>query len=150
MLSQTSQLRAQVEEARVDLLKWIRKRWMGVRQEGGFDALEGWSIKEISQGAVYVQNFIHSLHVLIHHFPLLIPNHLQPARRNFSRDRSSCRRSYLPRTTSHPPKSSFISCSPPILDPRVRRCRLRYTLSPLSPCFSPLAYHSYLKVPRPG
>ncbi|KAG9313653.1 hypothetical protein JVU11DRAFT_5985 [Chiua virens] len=49
MLPQTSQIRTQVEEARVDLLRWIRKRWMGVRQEGGFDSLEGWSIKEISQ-----------------------------------------------------------------------------------------------------
>lgn len=59
MLPQTSQIRAQVEEARVDLLRWIRKRWMGVRQEGGFDALEGWSIKEISQGATHYQKFIH-------------------------------------------------------------------------------------------
>lgn len=30
---------------------------MGVRQEGGFDALEGWSIKEISQGATCPRNF---------------------------------------------------------------------------------------------
>jgi len=51
MLSQLSPIRAQVEEARVDLLRWIRKRWMGVRQKGDFEALEGWSIKEISQGA---------------------------------------------------------------------------------------------------
>ncbi|KAF8137188.1 hypothetical protein EV363DRAFT_1316965 [Boletus edulis] len=42
MLSQSSSIRAQVEDARVDLLRWIRKR-------GGFDTLEGWSIKEISQ-----------------------------------------------------------------------------------------------------
>ena len=58
MLSQTSPIRAQVEEARVDLVRWIRKRWMGVRQEGGFDALEGWSIKEISQGATSLRVFI--------------------------------------------------------------------------------------------
>jgi hypothetical protein len=34
----------------MDLLRWLRKRWMGVRQEGGFNALEGWAIKEISGG----------------------------------------------------------------------------------------------------
>ncbi|KAF9242262.1 hypothetical protein BU15DRAFT_86859 [Melanogaster broomeanus] len=49
MLSQTSHIRSQVEETRLDLVRWLRKRWMGIRQEGGFDALEGWSIKEISQ-----------------------------------------------------------------------------------------------------
>lgn len=57
MLSQTSSVRAQVEEARVDLVRWIRKRWMGIRQEGGFDALEGWSIKEISQGGMHANLF---------------------------------------------------------------------------------------------
>ncbi|KIJ15860.1 hypothetical protein PAXINDRAFT_176366 [Paxillus involutus ATCC 200175] len=49
MLCQNSHLRAQVEEARLDLVRWIKKRWMGIRQEGGFDSLEGWSVKEISQ-----------------------------------------------------------------------------------------------------
>ncbi|KAF9218824.1 hypothetical protein BS17DRAFT_719536 [Gyrodon lividus] len=49
MLSQNSHIRAQVEETRLDVLRWIRKRWMGIRQEGGFDSLEGWSVKEISQ-----------------------------------------------------------------------------------------------------
>jgi hypothetical protein len=29
-------------------LKWIGKRWLGIRQERGFDALEGWALKEIS------------------------------------------------------------------------------------------------------
>ncbi|KAI6139447.1 hypothetical protein BKA82DRAFT_4020205 [Pisolithus tinctorius] len=38
------------EEARIDLLKWICKWWMVVHQEGGSDALEGWSIKETLQG----------------------------------------------------------------------------------------------------
>lgn len=64
MLSRTSQIRGKVEETRVDLVKWIRKRWMGIRQEGGFDALEGWSIKEISQGGTYSPNFFLP-HVLI-------------------------------------------------------------------------------------
>ncbi|KAG6856981.1 hypothetical protein H0H87_011370 [Tephrocybe sp. NHM501043] len=48
MLSSTSHIRVQVEQARVDLLKWIGKRWLGIRQEGGFDQLEGWALKEIS------------------------------------------------------------------------------------------------------
>ncbi|KAG6916252.1 hypothetical protein DXG01_007709 [Tephrocybe rancida] len=48
MLSSTSHIRVQVEQTRVDLLKWIGKRWLGVRQEGGFDQLEGWALKEIS------------------------------------------------------------------------------------------------------
>ena len=48
MLSSTSHIRVQVEQARMDLLRWIGKRWVGVRQEGGFDELEGWAIKEIS------------------------------------------------------------------------------------------------------
>lgn len=47
MLSSTSHVRVQVEQARVDLLKWIGKRWLGIRQEGGFDELEGWALKEI-------------------------------------------------------------------------------------------------------
>ncbi|KAG6848735.1 hypothetical protein H0H93_014541, partial [Arthromyces matolae] len=48
MLSSTSHVRVQVEQARVDLLRWIGKRWLGIRQEGGFDQLEGWALKEIS------------------------------------------------------------------------------------------------------
>ncbi|KAG6811167.1 hypothetical protein H0H92_008690 [Tricholoma furcatifolium] len=47
MLSSTSHVRVQVEQTRLDLLKWIGKRWLGVRQQGGFDELEGWAIKEI-------------------------------------------------------------------------------------------------------
>jgi hypothetical protein len=34
----------------MDVLKWLKKRWMGVKQEGGFDSLEGWALKEISHG----------------------------------------------------------------------------------------------------
>ncbi|KII84313.1 hypothetical protein PLICRDRAFT_167831 [Plicaturopsis crispa FD-325 SS-3] len=50
MLSATSHIRIQVEEARVDVLRWMRKRWVGIRQENGFDALDGWALKEISGG----------------------------------------------------------------------------------------------------
>ncbi|KAI9569142.1 hypothetical protein HD554DRAFT_2038330 [Boletus coccyginus] len=41
--------REMVEDAYVDLVKWVRKQWMGICQEDGFNALKGWSIKEISQ-----------------------------------------------------------------------------------------------------
>jgi hypothetical protein len=50
MLANTSSVRAQVEQCRMDVLKWLKKRWMGVKQEGGFDSLEGWALKEISHG----------------------------------------------------------------------------------------------------
>ncbi|KAF8155388.1 hypothetical protein B0H34DRAFT_798582 [Crassisporium funariophilum] len=48
MLSATSHIRVQVEQTRLELLKWIGKRWLAIRQERGFDALEGWALKEIS------------------------------------------------------------------------------------------------------
>ncbi|TFK37914.1 hypothetical protein BDQ12DRAFT_631641 [Crucibulum laeve] len=48
LLSATSHIRVQVEQARLELLKWIGKRWIGIRQEKGFDPLEGWALKEIS------------------------------------------------------------------------------------------------------
>lgn len=48
MLPAISHIRVQVEETRLELLTWIAKRWLVVRQERGFDALEGWALKEIS------------------------------------------------------------------------------------------------------
>ncbi|EGO03664.1 hypothetical protein SERLA73DRAFT_69514 [Serpula lacrymans var. lacrymans S7.3] len=48
MLSTTSAMREKVEETRVEVLRWLRKRWLSVRQESGFDNLEGWALKEIS------------------------------------------------------------------------------------------------------
>ncbi|KAL1734269.1 hypothetical protein EV714DRAFT_245112 [Schizophyllum commune] len=48
MLSHTSAIRQRVEHTRLDVLRFIRKRWLGIRQEGGFDDLEGWALKEIS------------------------------------------------------------------------------------------------------
>jgi len=50
MLSATSHLRVQTEQTRVDVVKWLRRRWVGVKQAGGFDKLEGWSLKELSHG----------------------------------------------------------------------------------------------------
>ena len=48
LLPATSHVRVQVEQARLELLKWIGKRWLVIRQEKGFDPLEGWAMKEIS------------------------------------------------------------------------------------------------------
>lgn len=50
MLPSTSHIRVQVEQTRMDVIRWLRKRWTGVKQEGGFDALDGWALKEISHG----------------------------------------------------------------------------------------------------
>jgi hypothetical protein len=36
----------------MDILRWIGKRWVTIRQESGFDLLEGWAIKEISGGTI--------------------------------------------------------------------------------------------------
>ena len=48
MLSPTSGVRALVEQTREDVGKWMSKRWLGIRAERGFDSLEGWVMKEIS------------------------------------------------------------------------------------------------------
>ncbi|KAF8632501.1 hypothetical protein AX17_004825, partial [Amanita inopinata Kibby_2008] len=48
MLSSTSHIRVQVEQTQAELLRWIGKRWLNIRQEGGFDDLDGWAVKEIS------------------------------------------------------------------------------------------------------
>ncbi|KAF8625832.1 hypothetical protein AX15_005168 [Amanita polypyramis BW_CC] len=48
MLSTTSHIKVQVEQTQADVLARIGKRWLNIRQEGGFDDLEGWAIKEIS------------------------------------------------------------------------------------------------------
>ncbi|KAF9512903.1 hypothetical protein BS47DRAFT_1393787 [Hydnum rufescens UP504] len=48
LLSSTSPIRSQVERARLDILRWLRKRWVGVRLANGFNSLDGWALKEIS------------------------------------------------------------------------------------------------------
>ncbi|KAH9177589.1 hypothetical protein EDB89DRAFT_2090074 [Lactarius sanguifluus] len=47
MLPPTSLVRHRVEETRVELLRWMKKRWVVIRMEGGFDKLDGWALKEI-------------------------------------------------------------------------------------------------------
>ena len=58
MLSTTSHLRIQTEQARVEVVKWLRRRWVGVKQAGGFDKLEGWSLKELSHGEPVVRIYL--------------------------------------------------------------------------------------------
>ena len=50
MLSATSHVKVQVEQARMDVIRWLRRRWINVKQEGAFDHLEPWALKEISHG----------------------------------------------------------------------------------------------------
>ena len=40
--SSTYQIRVQVEQTRLDILRMIRRRWVSIRQEGGFDNMETW------------------------------------------------------------------------------------------------------------
>jgi len=64
-LSSTSQIRQQVDQTRIDLSKWISKRWLQIRQEHGFDALEGWAIKELSDCEFSMRLSVHA-DILIH------------------------------------------------------------------------------------
>ena len=52
MLAPTSHIRVEVEETRMDIIRWMRKRWMAIRNESGFDNLDAWAIQEISHGEV--------------------------------------------------------------------------------------------------
>ncbi|KAJ7935967.1 hypothetical protein B0H13DRAFT_1947640 [Mycena leptocephala] len=52
LLSQTSHVRVQVEQARMDVLTWIKRGGRGradrVAREGGLDGVEAWAVREIS------------------------------------------------------------------------------------------------------
>lgn len=50
LLPATSRVRALVERTREDILRYLRIRWINVRQESGFNDMEGWALKEISHG----------------------------------------------------------------------------------------------------
>ena len=50
LLSSTSHIRVQVEQARMDIVRYIRRRWLTIKQDDGFAGLEGWAAKEIAQG----------------------------------------------------------------------------------------------------
>ncbi|KAG8691510.1 hypothetical protein FRC11_002406 [Ceratobasidium sp. 423] len=48
ILSNSSPLRAKIEQLRIDVIGWMRKHWTSVRMSSCFDGLEGWALKEIS------------------------------------------------------------------------------------------------------
>lgn len=48
ILSNSSPLRAKIEQLRMDTIAWMRKHWTSVRMSSCFDGLEGWALKEIS------------------------------------------------------------------------------------------------------
>ncbi|PIL23652.1 hypothetical protein GSI_14965 [Ganoderma sinense ZZ0214-1] len=48
LLSSTSRVRVQAEQARMDIVRYIRRRWLTIKQDDGFAGLEGWAAKEIA------------------------------------------------------------------------------------------------------
>jgi hypothetical protein len=58
LLPAMSRVRALVERTREDVLRYLRIRWINVRQESGFNELEGWALKEISHGECSSSNLI--------------------------------------------------------------------------------------------
>ncbi|KAI0739276.1 hypothetical protein C8Q80DRAFT_1112299 [Daedaleopsis nitida] len=48
LLSSTSHVRVQAEQARMDIVRYIRRRWLTIKQDGGFAGLEPWAAKEIA------------------------------------------------------------------------------------------------------
>ena len=44
----TSPIRSRVGQKRLELLSWNGKCWLGILQERGFDSLERWALKEVS------------------------------------------------------------------------------------------------------
>lgn len=50
-----------MEDARNGILKYIQRKWIGVRAAGGFDDLEPWCLKELSDGAFLASSTLHRL-----------------------------------------------------------------------------------------
>ncbi|KAM5531560.1 hypothetical protein V8D89_014780 [Ganoderma adspersum] len=48
LLSTTSRVRVLAEQARMDIVRYIRRRWLTIKQDDGFAGLEGWAAKEIA------------------------------------------------------------------------------------------------------
>ncbi|KAH9886001.1 hypothetical protein C8Q73DRAFT_289192 [Cubamyces lactineus] len=48
MLSSTSHVRVQVEQARTDIIRYIRRRWLTIKQDDGFAGLAPWAAQEIA------------------------------------------------------------------------------------------------------
>ncbi|TBU54025.1 hypothetical protein BD310DRAFT_961704 [Dichomitus squalens] len=49
LLSSTSHVRVQVEQARMDIVRYIRRRWLTMKQDDGFAGLHSWAAQEIAQ-----------------------------------------------------------------------------------------------------
>lgn len=62
LLTSTSPIRKQAEQCRLDIIRWLRKRWLNVRTVNGFEPLEDWALKEISDGTAFW--LISSVHAL--------------------------------------------------------------------------------------
>ena len=50
LLSSTSNVRIQAEQARLDIVSYIWRRWLTIKQEDGFVGLEPWAAGEICTG----------------------------------------------------------------------------------------------------
>ncbi|RDX40304.1 hypothetical protein OH76DRAFT_1490393 [Lentinus brumalis] len=48
LLSSTSHVRVQAEQARMDIVRYIRRRWLTIKQDDGFAGMEPWAAKEIA------------------------------------------------------------------------------------------------------
>lgn len=46
----TTDARGRIEETRNEILAYIRNRWIGIRAQNGFENLENWCLKELSDG----------------------------------------------------------------------------------------------------
>ncbi|KAI0691364.1 hypothetical protein C8T65DRAFT_745488 [Cerioporus squamosus] len=48
LLSSTSHVRVQAEQARMDIVRYIRRRWLTIKQDDGFACMEPWAAREIA------------------------------------------------------------------------------------------------------
>ena len=116
LLPATSHVRVQVEQTRLELLKWIGKRWLAIRQERGFDPLEGWALKEISDRTFsfpkhsfipLFSSFLSLIDIEVPIEDLLNPPH-QTSHSKHSPKRQQQATTSLLRPTSHHPHTSKV------------------------------------------
>lgn len=50
MFPAASHIVIQAEKTRLEVIRWLRGRWVDVKRAGGFDTIAGWSLKELSHG----------------------------------------------------------------------------------------------------
>jgi hypothetical protein len=61
------------EQTRLELLKWIGKHWLGICQERGFDALEGWASSRSVIVGPFPKNHLHFF--LFYSLDIVVPIH---------------------------------------------------------------------------